>query len=46
MALTVSTALQAGAFGILISRFDWQKEVQRAAAMLREAHQGRSSSTH
>lgn len=43
LALTFSTALQAAAFGILISRFNWQSEVARAAAMLRAAHHDRES---
>lgn len=43
MALSISTALQAIAFGTLISRFDWQNEVARAAVMLREAHRARNS---
>lgn len=45
LALTFSTALQAAAFGLLIARFDWGAEVQRAAAMLRAAHQARESSS-
>lgn len=44
LALTFSTALQAAAFGLLIARFDWGAEVQRAAAMLRAARQARESS--
>lgn len=43
LALTFSTALQASAFGILISRFNWPSEVQRAAAMLRAAHHAREA---
>lgn len=38
IALTLATAMQAAAFGILISRFDWKAEVKRAAA-LTAAHQ-------
>jgi MATE family multidrug resistance protein len=38
IALTICTALQAAAFGVLISRFDWQQEVKRAHA-LTTAHQ-------
>jgi hypothetical protein len=45
LALTFSTALQAAAFGLLIARFDWVAEVQRAAAMLRAAHQARESNS-
>jgi hypothetical protein len=44
LALTFGTALQAVAFGVLISRFDWNKEVQRAATMLRAAHCSRGDS--
>jgi hypothetical protein len=44
LALTFGTALQAVAFGVLISRFNWNKEVQRAAAMLRAAHCSRGDS--
>lgn len=39
LALTLCTALQALAFGLLISRFDWHNEVKRAHA-LTAAHQG------
>lgn len=38
IALTLATAMQAAAFGVLISRFDWKAEVKRAAA-LTAAHQ-------
>lgn len=37
-ALTISTALQAVAFGVLISRIAWHKEVQRARVLSAAHH--------
>lgn len=33
IALSICTAVQAAAFGVLISRFDWYREVERARAL-------------
>eukprot|EP00879_Flechtneria_rotunda_P024520 GHRR01025996.1.p2 GENE.GHRR01025996.1~~GHRR01025996.1.p2 ORF type:complete len:167 (+),score=33.02 GHRR01025996.1:36-536(+) len=38
VALSLSTAMQAVAFGLLISRFDWHNEVKRALALTAAHH--------
>jgi MATE family multidrug resistance protein len=43
IALTICTAVQAMAFGALISRFDWVHEVRRAQVLLASGHRARDS---
>lgn len=45
IALTICTALQALAFAVLISRFDWRNEVRRAHALLTATHRAAMSSS-